>query len=194
MKTYKALFIKPALAEKDFPESLLPEIAFTGRSNVGKSSLLNSIVHRKNLARISSTPGKTKEINFFKVENKWIFADLPGFGYAAVSKLQRLAWEKVIYTYFESRTNLKLICLLLDSRHDPQPIDLGLIERFEALSRNYITILTKCDKVSKEFISERKLQVEGVLSNCKYCSEVLPYSSVTKEGRDSLTAILKRII
>mgnify|MGYP000259447106 CR=1 FL=1 len=109
MKQLSAIFIKSAASVKDFPDINLPEIAFIGRSNVGKSSLINSIVLKKNLALVSSTPGKTKLINFFNVENKWSFADLPGFGFAAVSKVIREEWKKLNFNYLEKRENLKLI-------------------------------------------------------------------------------------
>lgn len=194
MKQLNAEFIVGASNAGQFPNLNLPEVAFCGRSNVGKSSLLNSIVLNKHLAKISSTPGKTKEINFYLVEDKWVFADLPGFGYAAVGKDLRLKWTALNWHYLEKRENLKLVCVLVDSRHDPMEQDLATIERLEFAERNYLIILTKCDKISTKAVAERKAQLEHLVSQCRYAVEVLPYSSVKLQGREELLAILKRYL
>ena len=192
MKPLNAEFIKSAAKSEQFPALKLPEVAFTGRSNVGKSSLINSIVLKKNLALTSSTPGKTKLINFFNVENRWSFADLPGFGYASVSKDLRAEWKKLSFDYLEKRDNLKLVAALIDSRHDPTEIDIGMIEWYENHSRKYLIVLTKCDKITEKFMLERKEQIENLVSQCSYCIEVLPYSSKTALGRNELMAIIKK--
>ena len=192
MKNLNAEFSIGVIEAGAFPAVNLPEVAFAGRSNVGKSSLLNSIVNRKNLAFTSSTPGKTQQINFFLVENKWSFADLPGFGYAAIGKKERLKWKELNLAYLENRINLKLVCCLVDSRHDPMDNDLALIETLENIDRKYIIILTKCDKLSQKNIDERKKQIEHLVQNCRYIVEVLPYSSRSGLGRTELLAILKR--
>jgi len=193
MKNLNAEFILGASKVSQFPLIDKPEVAFTGRSNVGKSSLLNSIVLRKNLAKISATPGKTQQINFFNIENKWIFSDLPGFGYADVPKTLKESWIKLIFEYFKIRENLRLVCLLVDSRHDPTKIDMSLMEWFENNNKKFIVILTKCDKITDNLIAERKLQVENLLQFCKNSLEVLPYSSKINMGRNELLAIIKRI-
>lgn len=193
MKNLNAEFILGASKVSQFPLIDKPEVAFTGRSNVGKSSLLNSIVLRKNLAKTSSIPGKTQQINFFNIENKWIFSDLPGFGYAEVPKSLKESWIKLIFEYFKIRNNLRLVCLLVDSRHDPTKIDISLMEWLENNNKKFIVILTKCDKISDNLIAERKLQVENLLQFCKNNLEVLPYSSKTNMGRNELLAIIKRI-
>lgn len=192
MKINEAEFVGGSDKLETIPDLNYPEIAFAGRSNVGKSSLLNSIVHRKNLARISSTPGKTRQLNFFVVDNMWSFADMPGFGYAAVSKTQRAHWIKLVYGYLESRKNLKLVCCLIDSRHDPMDNDLALIEWLENHGKNFVIIMTKCDKISKPAVAERKEQIEQLILSCSYCSEVLPYSAVTDLGRKELHQIIKK--
>lgn len=192
MKQLYAIFIKSAATEKDFPEINLPEIAFIGRSNVGKSSLINSIVLKKNLALVSSTPGKTKLINFFNVENKWSFADLPGFGFAAVSKAIREEWKKLNFSYLEKRENLKLIITLIDARHDPTETDLGLMEWYEMNNKKFLVVLTKCDKIIDKNIIERQKQLQIVVSQCKNVVEVLPYSSKTNMGREQLLAIIRK--
>ncbi|MFA7626682.1 MAG: ribosome biogenesis GTP-binding protein YihA/YsxC [Candidatus Kapaibacterium sp.] len=193
MLTMNADFIIGSTDKSVFPETNLPEIAFSGRSNVGKSSLLNSIVMRKNLAYISSAPGKTQQINFYNVEERWIFADLPGFGYASTGKQNRESWRKLNFEYLENRQNLKLIAALIDSRHDPMDTDLALIEWYEEKEKDYLIILTKCDKIKPNAISSRQKQLEHLVSNCKHCREVLPYSSLNGLGRNQLIGILKKI-
>lgn len=192
MKQLNAEFIKSAAKPEQFPQIKLPEVAFSGRSNVGKSSLINSIILRKNFALVSSTPGKTKLINFFNVENKWTFADLPGFGFAAVSKDQRDIWKKLNFNYLEKRDNLKLICALVDSRHDPTDTDLALIEWYENNNKKFLIILTKADKIGVKLLEERKLQLETLVSQCNNALEVLPYSAKTNQGRDELLAIIRK--
>ena len=192
MKQLNAEFILGTKLKEQFPTTNLPEFAFTGRSNVGKSSLLNSLAMRKNLAKTSSTPGKTQQINFFNVEGKWVFADLPGFGYAKVSKTERAEWEKMIFDYFTERKELNLVCQLVDSRHDPMDTDLALIEWLENNGKKFIIILTKVDKIKAKQIEARTAQIRNFVSLCKNCIEVLPYSSISNIGRDSLLAIISR--
>jgi GTP-binding protein len=192
MKNLEAEFIISAVDSKHFPVTELPEVAFSGRSNVGKSSLLNSIVKRKNLAHISSTPGKTRQINFYLVENKKYFSDLPGFGYASVSKTEREKWMELNLEYLKSRENLRLVCCLVDSRHDPMEHDLALIEFLENNDKKFIIILTKCDKISKKAVIERKEQYEQLTKFCRNCLEVLPYSVKEETGNSELTAIIRR--
>ena len=194
MKNLNAEFYAGAVSPDSFPAFPYQEAAFAGRSNVGKSSLLNSIVNRKNLARTSSTPGKTQQINFYIIEKKWSFADLPGFGYAAIGKKERLKWRQLNLAYLEKRENLKLTCCLVDSRHDPMEHDLGLMELLEEWQRDFIVILTKCDKLSPKKITERKNQLENVVQNCRHIVEVLPYSSITGLGRNELSAVLKKYL
>ncbi len=193
INNFQSEFVKGAAGPGQYPEYDYPEIAFSGRSNVGKSSLLNSIVQRKNLAHTSSTPGKTKEINFFLVEDQWSFADLPGFGYAAVGKSYRQKWAALNYDYLGKRDNLRLVCALIDSRHDPMDNDLALIEWLENNSKSYIIVLTKCDKLSAKKIDERKEQLGHLLQNCRFAVDVLPYSSVSGMGRKELLGVIRRV-
>lgn len=192
MERIQADFVRGASAPEHLPATEHPEIAFIGRSNVGKSSLLNSIVQRKQLALVSATPGKTKQINFFLVNGEWMFADLPGFGYAQVAKTEREQWQAFSQKYLGEREQLRLVCLLVDSRHDPSPLDLAMMEFLELQKRLYVVILTKTDKIKPKQLQERKEQIEEVLQYCQYNLEVLPYSSVTRVGRESLLAIIKR--
>lgn len=193
MDILHADFIIGATAASHFPPTMLPEVAFIGRSNVGKSSLLNSLVRRKNLAHVSATPGKTQQINFFVINNEqWMFVDLPGFGYAKASKQERSEWKRLADSYLTERTQLKLVCLLMDSRHDPSNIDLALVEELEHIGRRYAILLTKKDKISAKAAEERKEQIHDATQFCKGCVDILPYSSITNDTRANLLAIIKR--
>lgn len=193
MEQLNANFIKGAVQVEQFPYLGLPEVCFIGRSNVGKSTLINSIVRNKKIAKTSSTPGKTREINFFVVGDSWSFADLPGFGYAQASKNMRDSWTKLNYEYLQKRESLQLVNLLIDSRHDPMEIDLGLIEWLEFNQKLYMIILTKTDKIKPQEIEERHRQFTELTSRCAYCREVLPYSSINETGRKELIAIIKKV-
>lgn len=192
LQQVKSGFLLGATSKEQFPESLFPEVAFVGRSNVGKSSLLNSLVSDKSLAKVSQEPGKTQQINFFPIESNWIFVDLPGFGYAKVSKDQREQWRKLNYSYILERKQLRLLCILSDSRHDPQPIDLELIEQAELHSVKFLIVLTKCDKIKPAMQEERLEQVKHIVSQCSHCVDVLLFSSTHKVGRKELWGIIKR--
>lgn len=192
MKELKAELIAGAETFEQFPKVNLPEFAFSGRSNVGKSSLLNSLVLRKELAYTSAKPGKTKRINFYLVENKYIFADLPGFGYAITSKKQRERWTLLNTEYLTQRENLALVVLLADSRLEPQKLDLAQIELLENNAREYVLVLTKSDKVGKDLLNKRIKQFEFILQYCTNIVEILPYSSVTLQGRAQLLALIRK--
>lgn len=192
MKVLDADFIVGASNESQFPKTDLPEFAFSGRSNVGKSSLLNTLVLRKNLARTSSKPGKTRQINFYNIEDKFIFADMPGFGFASVSKEERQQWLVLNTSYFRTRANLVLVFLLVDSRLDPQRNDLAQIELLEDFHREYVVVLTKTDKISEDALKKRLKQYEFLLQYCNFVKEFLPFSAITKRGREDLLAIIKK--
>jgi GTP-binding protein len=192
MNTINANFIFNSAKKGDYPNEQLPEFAFTGRSNVGKSSFINSILLRKNLAKISSNPGKTKSINFYKIEDKYILADMPGFGYAKVSKTSREYWEQMIYYYFTNRKQLRFITVLVDSRHPPMALDLSLIEWLENNQRTYLIVLTKCDKISQKQIDERIDEWKFITQNCNFAMDILPTSSETGMGREAYLAIIKK--
>lgn len=192
MDFFKTEFVMSCSEVSDFPESDLPEIAFVGRSNVGKSTLLNTLVRRKNLARVSSAPGKTRQINYYLTDESCYFVDMPGFGYAKVKKAIRDEWTKLNFSYLDYSENLELVCALIDSRHDPTSIDLALIERLENRGRNYVLILTKSDKISSKLIAERKAQVDHLVKDCRGAVETLPYSALSGLGREELRAIIKR--
>jgi len=192
MKLLDADLFGSAYKPEEFPKTNLPEFAFCGRSNVGKSSLLNTLVLRKNLAYVSSKPGKTRQINFYKVSGKYIFVDMPGFGYASVSKEERLRLSELNYDYLKHRENLVLVALLVDSRLEPQRIDLAQIELFEELRRNYLIVFTKTDKISEDLLKKRIEEFEFLLQYCNFLVDYLPFSAVTKRGREELLALIRK--
>jgi GTP-binding protein len=174
-------FIKSALHESHYPPADKPEVAFAGRSNVGKSSLINALVNRRKLAKTSATPGRTRAINFFSVDNRFYMVDLPGYGYAAVAHDVKKGWGEMIETYLRKRTNLKAVVVILDIRRDPGSGDMDLVTWLKQYGRRPITVLTKADKLSRHHALLRaKLIGEGL----KPISGDTPtlFSAKTKEG------------
>lgn len=144
----EAKFTWAAHGWADLPEPSLPEVAFIGRSNVGKSSLVNAVLGRKGLARTSGQPGKTRQFNFYGVGNRFFAVDLPGFGYARISKTERVRWQQLIGRYMAGRETLRLILHLVDARHDPTPLDLEVMALVRESTAVYGILLTKGDKLS----------------------------------------------
>jgi len=171
-----------------FPGDRLPEIAFLGRSNVGKSSLINALTGQKKLAFTSNTPGRTQTINFYRVDGAWYLVDLPGYGYARVPPAHLVEWKKLIDAYLENRETLKLSCLILDARRGWMEKDLELKRWLEFHGRQYLVVATKTDKLnqSEEELGMRAIRKEGV--------EPLPFSALTGRGvREIWQAIAKTI-
>lgn len=154
MKIKNSEFITSAVKRDQYPESELPEIAMVGRSNVGKSSLINMLINRRNMARTSSTPGKTQLINFFDIDKKFTLVDLPGYGYARVSKEQKKTWGTIIETYLKNRPNLLEVILLVDLRHKPTAGDIEMYEWIKSFGFNGIVVGTKHDKIKKSQIQK----------------------------------------
>ena len=177
MKIKKASFTASAATPASIPKGRLPEIAFIGRSNVGKSSLINSLLNVKGLARTSSTPGRTQALNFFSIDDELMFVDLPGYGYAKVSKDDRQKWGKLIEKYLAERDQLVLCILIVDARHEPSPLDLQMKSWLEHFGLSFLVVNTKADKLSP---SEQKASLkrsEKVLE-----TNAVLYSSVTRLG------------
>ncbi len=173
------------------PEGELPEVAFLGRSNVGKSSLINTILGRKKLVRTSSHPGCTRALNFFLVNGRWFFVDLPGFGYAAVSKELKAQWGQMILDYLESRPNLAAVVFLQDGRRRPGPEELFLWQFLRERGRAVIPVLTKADKLKQgERSRQLKHLAEAVSPLGVAAGEIIWFSAVTHEGRERLWARL----
>ncbi len=178
---------------KQIPESDLPEIVFAGRSNVGKSSMLNRIFNRKNLARVSSMPGKTITINFFKVEDVRI-VDLPGYGYAKVAKGEKRRWAEMMEGYFQSPRNIKLVVQLVDMRHKPSEDDYIMMRFLKEAGLPFIVAATKSDKLNKTQYNDRK---NGLREELKEFGEdliIIPFSSEKGEGADLLKAEIEKVL
>ena len=178
---------------KQIPESDLPEIVFAGRSNVGKSSMLNRIFNRKNLARVSSMPGKTITINFFKVENVRI-VDLPGYGYAKVAKGEKRRWAEMMEGYFQSPRNIKLVVQLVDMRHKPSEDDYIMMRFLQEAGLPFIVAATKSDKLNKTQYNERKNALREELAEFGDNLTILPFSSEKGEGTEELKKIIENVL
>jgi GTP-binding protein len=174
------------------PDLILPEVAFSGRSNVGKSSLLNALVRRKALARVSKTPGKTREINFFRVNHQFVLADLPGYGYARVAKSTRVAWRPLIEGYLRISTQLRGVVQLIDSRHPPSDDDLQMLEFLAEIGAPTVVVLTKIDKLRTSELKQRIVSLTTALELEE--EQVIPFSTVTKVGRDELAAAVVELV
>ncbi|PNR94159.1 ribosome biogenesis GTP-binding protein YihA/YsxC [Petrotoga sp. 9PWA.NaAc.5.4] len=192
MKVNSAKLIKTVYKIEDMPPEDKKEIAFAGRSNVGKSSLLNTLLGIK-IAKVSSTPGKTRSINYYLVNDNYYFVDLPGYGFASVSKQEKEKWSYLLDDYFKNRKNLITVILLLDHRHVPQPLDYSMIEWLRELEIPFMFVLTKADKL-KNFEKKKKFkEIQISLSN--YGEYIyLPFSSKTKEGINLLLKTIGEIL
>jgi GTP-binding protein len=182
MKIKESKFITSAVKQDQYPESDLPEIAMVGRSNVGKSSLINMLLNRKNLARTSSTPGKTQLINFFDIDGKFTLVDLPGYGYARVSKEQKKTWGTIIETYLKNRKNLLEVILLVDLRHKPTKDDIEMYEWIKSYGFNGIVVGTKHDKIKKSQLDKHKKIIRDALGMDKDAFFMVS-STQTRKGK-----------
>lgn len=184
MKITSAEFIKSVYPKDDYPPDRYPEVAFVGRSNVGKSSLINTLVNRKGLARTSSAPGKTQSINFYLINRSFCLVDLPGYGYAKVPKQVHKTWSPLIEEYCRKRKTLSGVVVILDARLGPTPLDLSLIAWLKDLSLPAKFILTKADKLSKNKITKALQQTASTLFIDP--EQIVPFSSHTGAGKKQL--------
>lgn len=169
----------------DFPENDKPEIAFAGKSNVGKSSLINSLMNRKSLARTSSQPGKTQTVNYYNINDALYFVDLPGYGYAKTAEVVKEKWGKMVERYLMSSKQLKQIFLLIDIRHEPSQNDKNMYEWIVYHGFSPVIIATKMDKIKRSQISKHiKMIKEGI--GAKSETKIFPFSSLTKQGKDEI--------
>ena len=191
MNFHNAELLVSAVKETQYPNSSIPEIAMVGRSNVGKSSLINKVLNRKNFARTSSKPGKTATINFYNIDKKVNLVDLPGYGYAKVSKNEQLAWGEMINHYLENRDQLNLIFLLVDSRHLPTSDDLMMLEWIEHYNIDYYVIATKTDKLKP---SQRQKQIDDILECLNIDkSRFITFSAENGENKDKIISVLSSL-
>jgi GTP-binding protein len=185
-------FIKSATKPANYPEGNLPEIAFAGRSNVGKSSLINVLVNRKSLVRTSSTPGRTQLINFFDVNGEFTLVDLPGYGFARVPLAVKKQWGPMMETYLSKRATLRGVVLILDIRRIPVAEDIQMLHWLNAYSVKPIIVVTKCDKLSK---NERAKQVAIISQTIGVDKGNLNFfSALSKEGKDEIWARIERVL
>ena len=179
MKITSATFIKSAFTEEHWPTDNIREISFLGRSNVGKSSLINSLLNVKGLARTSSTPGRTQSLNFFDINQKFRFVDLPGYGYAKVPKSLRMSWGQMAEDFLAKRANLVLSIQIVDSRHEPTKLDLQLDEWLRHFAKPRLLVATKSDKLSQNELKKNLDRVRQLLP----AGQLIAYSAVTGKGR-----------
>lgn len=182
MKINSAEFIKSALEESHWPATHLPEVAFLGRSNVGKSSLINSLLVRKKLARTSNTPGRTQALNFFEINESFYFVDLPGYGFAKVPKKMREEWGRMAENYLANRSQIVLSIQIVDARHNPTDLDMQLYDWLQFHQQNSLIVATKSDKLSNNKLKKSIETIEKRMPE----SVVLPYSSVTGKGKEAV--------
>ena len=193
MKVSKAEIVICAVSEKQYPDNNLPEIALAGRSNVGKSSFINKLINRKNLARTSSKPGKTQTLNFYLINDAFHFVDVPGYGYAKVSKREREKWGKMMEEYFTKRSSLKLAVLIVDIRHKPTNDDVMMYDFLKYYNMTVLVIATKLDKIPKNKKQQHLQQVINTLEMEKE-DTIIPFSSETGEGKDAAWNFLQQYL
>jgi GTP-binding protein len=174
------------------PETTLPEVAFSGRSNVGKSSLINSLLRRSKAARVSNTPGRTREINFFRINDEFVLVDLPGYGYARISKDRKAEWKPMIEGYLRGSTNLRGIVQLLDVRHDPTKDDFQMLDFLAQVGVPTMIVMTKTDKLTKAQAAARITAISASLG--LEDDQVIPFSAVTGAGRDELAESVQALV
>lgn len=189
----KAEFIISAVEPSQYPYDGWPEVAFVGRSNVGKSSIINALTNRKSLARVGSTPGKTRLINFFNINDRLLFVDLPGYGYAKVSKEEKKAWGDLAETYLNTRKNLGLILMLVDIRHEPTDDDMIMVNYIKASGRKMAVVATKSDKIGRGEYNKQISMIRKVLSVDEN-TPVIPFSSIKRTGIDEVWSTIETIL
>ena len=196
MKIMSAEFIKSAALPPHYPEGVIPEVAFVGRSNVGKSSLINTLVGRKNLAKTSNTPGRTQLVNFFLINGCYRFVDLPGYGFARVPEAVRRNWGPMVETYLKERPELRLVILVMDIRRDPAAHDMDLLKWLDQYRIPTRLVLTKIDKVSKSQLRFRAKRIVDLLikeTDLASLPSPILFSAKTGEGKDAVWSCIEAL-
>lgn len=192
MKVTEAIFLQSNTDYEKCPKPDKPEYAFIGRSNVGKSSLINALVQKKNLAKTSQTPGKTQLINHFQIDNKWYLVDLPGYGYAKVSKTDREKFERMIHEYLENRENLIYTFVLVDIRHEPQKLDMEFMNNLGEQGIPFCIVFTKADKLSQTAVNKSlEIYQAQMLQTWEEMPQFFVTSSVNGSGRDEILTTIE---
>ena len=193
LNTHNASLLLSAANKSHYPQDDLPEIALAGRSNVGKSSFINTLLGRKNLARTSSKPGKTQLLNFYNIDDKLRFVDVPGYGYAKVSKSERAKWGKMIEEYLVSRDNLRAVVSLVDLRHEPSADDVQMYDFLKYYEIPVIVVATKADKIKRSQLQKHIKMIKTEL-NVVPGTKVLTFSALTKQGKDEILDLIEEIV
>ncbi|MGO3732032.1 MAG: ribosome biogenesis GTP-binding protein YihA/YsxC [Vagococcus sp.] len=193
MKVHNAEIVISAVSPEQYPKTPLPEIALAGRSNVGKSSFINTLVNRKGLARTSGKPGKTQTLNFYLIEEALHFVDVPGYGYAKVSKTERAKWGKMIETYITEREQMRAVVSLVDMRHDPTVDDIQMYNFLKYYNIPVIVVATKCDKIPRGKWNKHESQIKKKLE-FDPSDDFIVFSSETKEGKDKAWAAIEQYL
>jgi GTP-binding protein len=192
MKIASAEFVLGVANLRQVPKESIKEIAFLGRSNVGKSSLINTLCNRKSLARSSTDPGKTRELNYYLINKKFYYVDLPGYGYAKVPEQIRSSWGKLIEQYLKTRRQLALVVQLVDSRHEPTALDVMMVGWLEYYNIPFLVALTKADKLPRSKMPNYVKAAKDVFAPFTNCKDVIPFSSVTGEGKQQVLHIISQ--
>ncbi|MCI8474917.1 MAG: YihA family ribosome biogenesis GTP-binding protein [Oscillospiraceae bacterium] len=189
LNTQKAEFIRSAAGPKDFPRDPLPQIAFAGRSNVGKSSVINRLLNRKNFARVGSAPGKTTHINYFRIDEKLYLVDLPGYGYAKVSRQEKERWAGLIQSWFDDLSLMSLGILIVDARHKPTVDDQGMADYFKSTGRPWAVVANKLDKLKKSELEPNLTLIRETLELDEGV-KLIPFSAEKGTGREELLRLI----
>lgn len=193
MHVHKAEIVMSAVGPKQYPADQMPEIALAGRSNVGKSSFINKMINRTGLARTSSQPGKTQTLNFYQINDQFRFVDVPGYGYARVSKKDRARWGKMIEQYILNRENVQILFLLMDFRHEPTALDIAMKEFAEEADIPYAIILTKIDKIKKSQRNKHLSMYKKAL-DLPSIEALFIFSAETGEGAEDIWDVIESVI
>jgi GTP-binding protein len=190
MKITSAEFVLGAAHARQLPKDGVREVAFLGRSNVGKSSLINKLCGRKALARPSSDPGKTRELNYYLINRKFYFVDLPGYGYAKVPEQVKSSWGKLIEQYLKGRDQLSLVVQLVDARHEPTALDMMMVGWLDYYSIPFVVALTKADKLPASKMPRFVEDARKRFTTFEYCRDVVPFSSITGVGKSEVMKVI----
>ena len=189
----RAEFVRSATGPKDFPRDPLPQIVFAGRSNVGKSSVINRLLNRKNFARVGAAPGKTTHINYFRIDDQLYLVDLPGYGYAKVSHQEKERWAKLIQSWFDDRSLMSLGVLIVDARHKPSVDDKVMADYFKSTGRPFAVVANKLDKLKKSEIESNMALIRDTLE-VDEAVKLIPFSAEKGEGKEELLRLILRHI
>jgi GTP-binding protein len=194
MKINSAEFINSIYDLRTLPKSVLSEFVFVGRSNVGKSSLINKICNKKSLAKIGSVPGKTRQLNYFLINEEFYLVDLPGYGYAKVPEQIRAGWRKLVEEYISERQNVNMVFVLIDARHEPTYLDELMVSWLEYYEISYAIILTKSDKISKNKMEKQIYRSSKIVNNDELCKDYIPFSIITGEGKSEILHLIQEAL